>query len=229
MEAKYTYLLINFFTILLPFATSFEKKLNFYSKWKYYFPGMFFTAAIFLVWDYFKTKHGVWGFNDQYIIGLKFFGLPIEEILFFITVPYSCTFIYVSLSWFLANHTFKFSPSRILLATSFLSLIASFFLIQKAYTFSVLLGAGLVTPLLVRILTTHQLQLFIFTYIISLFPMAIVNGLLTSLPVVIYDNTENLNVRIGTIPVEDFIYSFLLLAMNIGLYEWMKSKAEPHF
>jgi lycopene cyclase domain-containing protein len=56
-------------------------------------------------------------------------------------------------------------------------------------------------------------------YTISLIPMAIVNGFLTALPVVIYDNTQNLGIRIGSIPVEDFIYSAILLLMNIALYE----------
>jgi lycopene cyclase domain-containing protein len=54
--------------------------------------------------------------------------------------------------------------------------------------------------------------------------MAVVNGLLTSLPVVIYDNSENLNIRVGSIPVEDFVYCLILLGMNIGLYELLKRK-----
>ena len=221
---KFTYLLINLFTILLPLLSSFEKRLNFYGKWKYYLPGMLFTAFLFLVWDYFKTKYGVWGFNDHYIIGIKFFGLPLEEILFFITVPYSCTFIYESLSWFMAKREFKYSFSPLMLIVSAASLIASFFFTQKAYTFSVLFGAGLVLPFLVRVFTKHQLHLFLMTFFISLIPMAVVNGLLTSLPVVIYDNSENLNIRVGSIPVEDFVYCLILLGMNIGLYELLKRK-----
>ena len=50
--------------------------------------------------------------------------------------------------------------------------------------------------------------------------MLVVNGFLTALPVVIYNNNENLNFRIGTIPVEDFAYSAILLVMNIALYQW---------
>jgi lycopene cyclase domain-containing protein len=54
--------------------------------------------------------------------------------------------------------------------------------------------------------------------------MFVVNGVLTGLPVVIYNNMENSGIRIGTIPVEDFLYNAILLAMNIGLYEWFKLK-----
>jgi lycopene cyclase domain-containing protein len=62
------------------------------------------------------------------------------------------------------------------------------------------------------------------TYLVSLIPFAVVNGILTSLPVLIYKNEENLSFRIGTIPVEDFFYSMLLLLINITLYEQLKDK-----
>ena len=97
---RYTYLLINYFTIILPLLRSFEPRMRFWKKWKYYFPAIMFTAVFFLTWDYIKTSYGVWSFNDKYIIGLKFGVLPIEEILFFITVPYACTFIYEAVGLF---------------------------------------------------------------------------------------------------------------------------------
>ena len=98
--AHYTYLLLNLFTISIPFALSFESKVQFYKKWKYYLPSLFITALLFLIWDYYKTKFGVWQFNDDFIIGIKFFGLPIEEYFFFFTVPYSCTFIYEVVAYY---------------------------------------------------------------------------------------------------------------------------------
>jgi lycopene cyclase domain-containing protein len=224
---KYTYLLINVFTILLPLLSSFEGRLKFYTQWKYYLPANFFTATVFLIWDYFKTKYGVWGFNHSYIVGLRVGGLPLEEILFFITVPYSCTFIYASLTYFLRGFVVTRPLKMPVFAISAASVALSFLFIQKAYTFSVLLGAGLVLPLLALALNPKQLHLFLLTYLISLLPMAVVNGLLTALPVVVYNNSENLNIRLGTIPAEDFIYCLILLGMNIGLYEWLKAKWQP--
>jgi lycopene cyclase domain-containing protein len=79
---------------------------------------------------------------------------------------------------------------------------------------------GLVFPLATAILSSVKLDRFIQMYVISLIPMFIVNGLLTALPVVIYDNTQNLGIRVGTIPIEDFLYSAILLLMNVAIYEW---------
>ena len=76
------------------------------------------------------------------------------------------------------------------------------------------------------LLSGNQANKFFVTYAISLIPMFIVNGILTALPVVIYDDTQNLGLRIGTIPIEDFLYSAILLAMNISLYEWLKRRSD---
>ena len=221
---RYTYLLINIFTIILPLLQSFEQRLRFWKKWKYFFPAMIFTSFFFLVWDYIKTSYGVWSFNDKYITGIKMGVLPIEEILFFITVPYACTFIYeaVGLYW---NEKISAGRERYIVITiSILALISSFFFIHKAYTFSVLFIGGIFFPISMFLFRGNQTNKFLITYSISLIPMFIVNGILTALPVVIYDNSQNLGVRLGTIPIEDFLYSAILLAMNISLYEWISRR-----
>lgn len=223
--AHYTYLLLNIFTILIPFSLSFEAKVSFYKKWRYYLPSLLITATFFLIWDYFKTKNGVWQFNDAYIIGIKFFGLPIEEYFFFITVPYACSFIYEVLAYYIKK---DFTPNAIkllLIAISFVFLIASFFVLPRAYTWSVVFGMYCIIPFLVYALSNLKLQYFLLMFLISLFPMAIVNGVLTALPVVIYNNAQNIGIRTFTIPIEDYLYSFIMLGLNISIYECFKTFA----
>lgn len=223
---RYTYLLLNLFTIIIPLACSFEEKLHFYRKWKYYLPGSFITAFLFLVWDYFKAKHGVWSFNDDYILGIRFAGLPLEEYLFFITVPYSCTFIYETVSYFIRRRIFPDSSRYVLWLLSAMAFAGASLVTDRIYTFSVLLIISFILPLSTIYLKGEKLDHFLQMYLISLVPMAIVNGFLTALPVVIYDNTQNLGMRVGSIPVEDFIYSAILLLMNIALYERARQRYE---
>jgi lycopene beta-cyclase len=45
------------------------------------------TVAVFGAWDLAASARGVWGFNDRYTIGVRVFGLPVEEWLFFVVVP----------------------------------------------------------------------------------------------------------------------------------------------
>jgi lycopene cyclase domain-containing protein len=65
---------------------------------------------------------------------------------------------------------------------------------------------------------------FYVTYVIHLIPFFLVNGILTYLPIVRYNDAENLGIRIFTIPIEDSIYSMLLLLMNISIYEYLMSR-----
>ena len=145
---KYTYLLINFFTILLPLVWSFESKLKFYSKWQFCFPAIVITALFFLVWDYFKTLYGVWGFNPKYITGIKVGNLPVEEILFFITVPYACIFIYESVGFYLKRHLFILSNKNLVFVISASFFVLSFLAWGRVYTWSVLFLTAFILPIL---------------------------------------------------------------------------------
>ena len=87
---QYTYLLINFFSILIPFLFSFERRIFFFKKMRALLPALIITGAFFIIWDHLMTVWNVWGFNREYLIGYYLWDLPIEEWLFFFTIPYSC-------------------------------------------------------------------------------------------------------------------------------------------
>ena len=107
MSNKFTYLLIDIATILVPFIFSFHPKLNFHKTWKAYWPANICIAILFIGWDILYTKIGVWGFNENYICGIKLFNLPIEEVLFFVVVPFSCVFIYACVKAYFAKINFQ--------------------------------------------------------------------------------------------------------------------------
>ena len=221
---KYTYLLINLATIFFPVVLSFDKRVAFAKSWKFIWPGMAITGLIFLFWDVLFTIHGVWSFNDQYIIGIKFWGLPLEEVLFFLTVPFACIFIYACLDhyvkWQISKDVSRSISGLLILASAFI-LMGNFNRLYTAVTFSLL---AIILLLLLFVFKTDWLSRFYLAFLVSLLPFYIVNGLLTSIPVVLYNDEQNLGFRVGTIPFEDHFYSMALLLMNVGFFEYFKSR-----
>jgi lycopene cyclase domain-containing protein len=97
LNPKYLYLTIDFLSIVFPFLFSFFSKAPFYKKWKYAWVAILIPALVFILWDEIFTYLGVWGFNPTYLIGVNVGVLPIEEILFFICIPYACLFTYYTI------------------------------------------------------------------------------------------------------------------------------------
>ncbi|HJY64049.1 MAG TPA: lycopene cyclase domain-containing protein [Ignavibacteria bacterium] len=52
----------------------------------------------------------------------------------------------------------------------------------------------------------------------------IVNGYLTWRPIVIYSEEYYMGIRLFTIPVEDFLFGFSLITMNIVIWEFFTRK-----
>lgn len=221
---KSLYLLINIGTLAFPFALSFDKKVAFYKKWKYLFPAIVLVAIFFLIWDFVFTEMGVWGFNPDYITGIKLLNLPLEEVLFFFTVPYACVFIYECSLVYIQKDYLKKTAIPITIGIMVLDSILLSFNYGELYTATtlILLGAYMMQLLVVN--RALWLGRFYVAYAISLVPFLIVNGVLTAMPVVIYNNAENLGIRIYTIPVEDTLYMMLLLLMNVAIYERLQKR-----
>ena len=88
------YLLVNLGAMAIPFAFSWHPKIRFVDQWRSFWPACLITLAFFIAWDVLFTAQGVWGFNESYLVGLSLLGLPLEEWLFFVAIPYACVFTY---------------------------------------------------------------------------------------------------------------------------------------
>lgn len=225
----YLYLLLNIGSFSIPFLYSFHKKMNFIQQWKSVFTAILFVAFGFVVWDVIFTSQGVWGFNKSYHLPFLLAGLPVEEILFFICIPYASIFIHYSLKYFkpslvLSKRTTQFLTALFVLIVVLVLILNS----DKLYTsvnytllvFSLLLGLFFGIEILRR---------FYISFVIILIPFFIVNGILTGSfiaePVVWYNNAENLGIRLFTIPIEDIGYAFNMLFLTVFINEKLKLKA----
>jgi lycopene cyclase domain-containing protein len=224
------YLILNIASFIIPFLYSFEKRMKFSNRWKIVFPSLIITALFFIVWDIIFTKMGVWSFNPRYHSGIAFFGLPIEEWLFFICIPYASIFIHFAFHYFLPN--IALSDSTVKKIYSVLMVITVPIIVfnyDKWYTFiNLSLFVIIITIAVFKVKSI--LNTYFITFLIILIPFLLVNGILTGSfieePVVLYNNKENLGIRLGTIPIEDVAYAFTMLLMSLILMKIIDRKNE---
>ncbi len=173
------------------------------------------SAILFLIWDYLVIGF-FWSFNEKYILGYRILNIPIEEILFFFTVPYSCLLVWEN--WKRTFHNESKIFLRLFLIVTTVILI--FFLSHLTYTFVVLLVFLLVIiiDIAFKLHLFNSLQFQSFLGIVIILTL-ITNGYLTARPIVLYNEAVKTNILISTVPVEDVVYGLALISLVVILYE----------
>lgn len=218
---KSEYLIFNLIVFFGPIYFGVQKKFNFRNKILTALLSAIISAFPFIIWDSFVTNIH-WFFNEKYIIGIRFFGLPFEEILFFISVPFACLFLWEMIvqnskdRYFGKNHYFY------VLTIIFSGSALYFFFIGLNYTGLVFFSLSLlilVDSFGQKLLFRRNFAIFLLFVLLSIF---IFNGYLTARPVLIYSEKFMTNIRIITIPVEDIGYGFSLIYLATAVYEKLK-------
>lgn len=229
LESSWTYAYLHIFTFVPVFLLSFDRNVHYYQKWKYLVPAILVVGALFVLWDVFFTIKGVWGFNPSYFLGLSVLHLPVEEWLFFVTVPFACVFIYECLNFYVVRDWFAPYERMITIFLIAIFLITGVFCWGRLYTSTTfLLAGGFLFSHLLALPRCHYRSRFYAAFLVSLLPFLIVNGVLTGgytrEPVVIYNPEEYLGIRITSIPLDDMIYGFLLLFGVVTIYEFLRRR-----
>lgn len=224
MSDRYVYLLVDIACICVPLIASFHPKIKFYRYWRYSLPAIAITSLLFLVWDAAFTGHGVWSFNGRYVLGYYVASLPLEEVLFFICIPYACLFIFYCVDRFV-----EWGNNKVANITSWLLaaalIVVGFTHLQQLYTSVTFISLGILLIVL-AVKKVGWLSDFYISFLLALLPFFISNGILTGTglaePVVRYNNNYNLGIRILTIPVEDIFYGMLFQLMNVCGFVWLR-------
>jgi lycopene cyclase domain-containing protein len=225
---KYYYALIDFLTIIFPLGLSFLTINPVYKKWKFILPSVILPGILFLVWDAWFTYLGVWGFNPRYVSGSYIYNLPLEEVLFFLCIPGACLFTYEAVNFFFKKETGSKYHRLITIFIFFFGLVTLAFNTQRAYTALTFTGLLITLAFVELIWKPDFLGRFYIAFGFILIPFLVVNGILTGTglqePIVWYNNEENLELRLISIPFEDVFYGMLLILLNISLFELFQKR-----
>jgi lycopene cyclase domain-containing protein len=236
ISEHYYYLAVNTLCVIFPFLLSFVPIMPFRKHWKALSIGTFCMMLVFVPWDIFFTHIGIWGFNPNYITGHYLAGIPVEEWLFFICIPYACIFSYECILFFipsLQKATFSKWVSPIVIT---LALVLAIVHYNHWYTATACGLAALLVALHQYHWKSRFLSAFFVAWAILLIPFYISNGVLTGLrfydypfinshpekiadQIVWYNNEHNLGIRIWSVPADDFFYGMAMVLLALTVYE----------
>jgi lycopene cyclase domain-containing protein len=221
-----TYLLINLAIILGPLWLTRNPSVAYYRHFRALGIAIIIVSSAYIAWDIVVTGWGEWSFNPRYVTGVKIFNVPLEEILFFITVPYACLFIYEVVLLKSRKQNCNIPVGFVLAAIVVLvaGVVAYW---SQGYTAKALGSCALFLMLAWwldrRLLNSRYYWLWLG---ICLIPFLIVNTLLTALPVVQYNPAAIWGARFITIPLEDFFYNYSLLSFYLLIYRSVKTQRD---
>lgn len=209
---QYTYLLILFFTVVICFVASFDKRLRFDREFVPFLKASALVGLFFIAWDVWFTSRGVWWFDTKYTLGLIVAGLPVEEWLFFIFIPFSCVFTYFCIDKLFKLQHFSAFNNIVVFVSIIICAVVALRYTDRIYTLVtavVTILTLLVFHFVLRIQWITQASLVFSLLMLGFLP---VNGILTGTglesPIVNYNPADFIGIRVLTIPVEDAVYGY---------------------
>ena len=219
---KFEYLVFNLIVIAGPLVSQFNRQIQRISRWKLKLLTSIIVMIPYIIWDALVTGSH-WWFNTAYTLDSRLFGLPIEEWLFFITVPFGCLLVWETLPQ--ANNAIGVKSLRYVRSVLYAMLPIGLlvFGMGKQYTGLVLFCFGLVGLLdrLSKIDLLLQPRTYLYLAVVAGL-ILVFNGYLTARPVVLYGETYQIGYRVLSVPIEDFGYGFTLMLFNAILYEILR-------
>ena len=223
-----TYLLVNFFMVIICFSASFNKKIQFYKHFGTFLLSSTIVAVPFIVCDIWFTDMDVWRFNTDYTIGVIIAGLPIEEWLFFYSIPFAFVFTYYGLDRFFDlswTHVFN---NVIVFVTTIVCVVTVLLYYDRLYTFTAAVITLVTMAYLHFIAKKEWIGQAFFVFVILMIGFFAVNGLLTvtgtGASMVNYNREHLLDIRMFNIPVEAVVYGFSQFMLNIYFFDLLKKK-----
>jgi lycopene cyclase domain-containing protein len=215
---NYYYLIFNLLVILPVLVLSFTTNVKPHKHIKGLLAGYLFVSLPFAIWDVWAVSRGHWGFNPEYVLGPKLFGVPFEEFLFFITIPFALIYTWGVVKKFIGDIGVPaIMPLIAMGSISAFSIWSLIFYWDNGYTRTASIVALFTILLLLGTRLAYSLRFWTFQLILlGLF--LIFNSVLTMLPIVTYDVNAIIGFKFGDIPIEDFLFNFAFANLFLLAY-----------
>jgi len=94
------YAWVLFISGIVPLLLSFYPPLKFYRHGRALVSAISLIVLIFGAWDVFAVSRGHWRFDESKVGAFTVINLPLEEVLFFVVIPFCCIFTWEVMCYF---------------------------------------------------------------------------------------------------------------------------------
>ncbi len=226
----YTYSLILFFTVIICFIASFDRRILFNRYFGAFVKSASLVAIAFIAWDVWFTAKGVWWFNTEYTLGIVIAGLPLEEWLFFICIPFSCVFTYFCFDKFFKLEWLSGFNNLIVFVSVIACSLMALLHYDKIYTLVTAIATAATLIYLHFIARADWIGKASLVFTILMLGFFPVNGVLTGTAIenaiVNYNPRDFLGIRLGTIPIEDAVYGYTQFFLVLYFFKQFKRRQD---
>lgn len=220
---NYWYLLILFVMAAVTMFLFVKKTIVFFTELKYMIPAIIFSGAIFILLNIRLLETGIISFNSNYLTGKNLLNLPIEEWLFLLLISLFSFSVYILVNVNFAN----FEKPNLFLAISVILLLVfgfeAWYSRQKLVPFFIFFLLTIYFGYTIfRNRFKMHLSKFYVSYGIAVVPFFLFKGILYTLPVILYNDEHILGIRLFSVPIEEFGFFFLLMLINITIFEYLR-------
>lgn len=214
------FLLINLVVIAIPIVFSFFKEVKI--NWGALALSIVAIGSGFMLRNLYMVRHQLLDFNPDLILGVKFAGLPIEEIAFFIIFPYAFLFIYKWIENKYANYRPVQFTYFVSLIVTVISILLALFYYDRPYSLLTFGSFAIVNGIVYFAYSPKWYPTFLIAFLFIMFPYFLIDGTITILQldnIAIYSESAVIGTYIFSIPLEDLFNFYLLFLCTIVGYE----------
>lgn len=221
---NYAYLAFNLLVFLPVLILSLKTDVKPHRHWRAFIGAVLLVSLPFLLWDMWAVSRQHWDFNSNYVLTQRFIGLPFEELLFFVTVPFAMIYVWGVVRKYVTNTAIRLWVPLTALSAAAGSATALLLLYwSNGYTRSAMIATLVAIAIVAcsNLIFTKRFWVFQGVLLAIFF---IANWILTAVPIVVYSGLVIIGTKALTIPIEDFFFNFAFINLFLVVFNWLDQR-----
>lgn len=103
MFGQWEYLALMAACVLITLPLEFAFTARVYRRWRLLLAALIPVVIVFAVWDLIAIAREHWSYNPEFVTGIEFGALPLEELVFFVVIPICALLSYGAVGTVLAR------------------------------------------------------------------------------------------------------------------------------